>query len=101
MTTFVAAARREVPVLRDDATVGEAVDAVLDAHLPALPVVLTGANANGFADTQAARSYLLAGETTLHTPAVESFKPVSLAGKGAQAVYIVPDDSYAAHLAPP
>jgi CBS domain-containing protein len=39
VTTFVAAARREVPVLRPDATVGEALDAVLEARVPALPVV--------------------------------------------------------------
>jgi CBS domain-containing protein len=37
--TFVSAARREVPVLRQDDTVGEAVDAVLAAEVPALPVV--------------------------------------------------------------
>jgi CBS domain-containing protein len=37
--TFVSAARRDVPVLRQDDTVGEAVDAVLAARVPALPVV--------------------------------------------------------------
>jgi CBS domain-containing protein len=37
--TFVSAARREVPVLRDDGSVGEAVDTVLAAEVPGLPVV--------------------------------------------------------------
>lgn len=38
-TTFVAAARRRVPVLHHDQSVGEALDAVLTAGAPALPVV--------------------------------------------------------------
>jgi CBS domain-containing protein len=38
-TTFVSAALREVPVLRQDTLVGEAVDTVLVAGAPALPVV--------------------------------------------------------------
>lgn len=38
-TTFVAAARRQVPLLRHDQSVGEALDAVLSAGAPALPVV--------------------------------------------------------------
>ncbi len=37
-STFVDAARREVPLLRTDQTVGEAVDAVLASGVPALPV---------------------------------------------------------------
>jgi CBS domain-containing protein len=37
--TFVEEARREVPLLREDQTVGAAVDAVLGAGVPALPVV--------------------------------------------------------------
>jgi CBS domain-containing protein len=37
--TFVDAARREVPLLREDQSVGSAVDAVLAAGVPALPVV--------------------------------------------------------------
>jgi CBS domain-containing protein len=38
-STFVDAARREVPLLRHDQTVGAAVDAVMAAGVPALPVV--------------------------------------------------------------
>ncbi len=38
-TTFVSAARRQVPVLHHDQSVGEALDAVLSAGAPALPVV--------------------------------------------------------------
>ncbi|MEA2177473.1 MAG: hypothetical protein QOG77_770 [Solirubrobacteraceae bacterium] len=38
-TTFVSAARREVPILRTDQTVGEAADTVLATEVPALPVV--------------------------------------------------------------
>jgi CBS domain-containing protein len=38
-STFVEEARREVPLLREDQTVGAAVDAVLGAGVPALPVV--------------------------------------------------------------
>jgi CBS domain-containing protein len=38
-TTFVTAARRQVPVLHHDQSVGEAVDTVLSAGAPALPVV--------------------------------------------------------------
>ncbi len=38
-TTFLSAARREVPVLREDQSVGEAVDTLLSAGVPALPVV--------------------------------------------------------------
>jgi CBS-domain-containing membrane protein len=38
-TTFVSAARRRVPVLHQDQSVGEALDAVLSAGVPALPVV--------------------------------------------------------------
>jgi CBS domain-containing protein len=38
-TTFVTAARRQVPVLHHDQSVGEALDAVLSAGAPALPVV--------------------------------------------------------------
>jgi CBS domain-containing protein len=38
-TTFVSASRRQVPVLRHDQSVGEALDAVLSAGAPALPVV--------------------------------------------------------------
>ncbi len=39
LTTFVTAARRQVPVLHHDQSVGEALDAVLSAGAPALPVV--------------------------------------------------------------
>jgi CBS domain-containing protein len=38
-STFADAARREVPLLRDDQTVGAAVDAVMAAGVPALPVL--------------------------------------------------------------
>ena len=38
-STFVAASRRTVPVLRSDQNVGSAVDAVLGAGVPALPVL--------------------------------------------------------------
>jgi len=38
-STFVEAARHEVPLLRADQSVGEAVATVLDSGMPALPVV--------------------------------------------------------------
>lgn len=71
-----------------------------DVTDPARPIVLTGANGNGFTDPQAARSYWLAGERTLHAPAVEALAAASFGGKRAHAIYIVPAADYAARLEP-
>lgn len=71
-----------------------------DVSEAARPAVLTGAAAGGFTDTQAARSYLLAGETTLFLPTVEKLNSYSVGSQGAHAIYIVPDGAYADKLQP-
>lgn len=65
------------------------------------PVVLTGAGAAGFADSQATRRYLVAGPGTLQTPAVLKLTAFTFAGiKPAAAIYIVPNAGYVQALQP-
>ena len=72
---------------------------LLDITEPVMPVLLKGAGANGFNDPQPGRTYLAAGAGFLHTPSVEVRRSTALPD-GGQAIYIVPDDRFAAPLQP-
>lgn len=57
----------------------------------ATPALLSGADANGFQDGPAPRTYLIAGPGTLHTPTVVAHTPLTVTGvSGADAIYIGP-----------
>lgn len=65
----------------------------------AAPVVLSGANGNGFTDSVAQRRYLVAGTGTLLQPALQ--KPTAFAFNGltpSDALYIIPSAEYLAPL---
>ncbi len=55
------------------------------------PTLLVGADASGFQDDATARTYLVTGPGTLHTPTVLAHAPLTLpALSGADAIYIAP-----------
>lgn len=72
-----------------------------DVTNPAAPVALNGAGDGGFVDSQAARSYAVAGDGSTFTPAVKGYNPLGGGGIApAHLLYIVPDMSYAGALTP-
>lgn len=75
--------------------------AVWDVTDPANPVVLIGASAPGFKDSESGRRYLVAGEGFVHTPSVRAFRPVYARSlPAAHAVYVIPSEEYRAPLKP-
>jgi len=56
---------------------------------PAMPVLLQTASSTVFEDAQAARTYLVTGNGTLHAPLVAAYAPVTLP-TAADALYIAP-----------
>ncbi len=75
---------------------------LFDVTDPLQPVALTGATAAGFGDTLTERTYIVAGEGLLHTPAVQPHQPVKApsALPSAAALYILPDPSFVGALQP-
>ncbi len=62
-----------------------------DVTTATTPVLLTGADATGFQDGPAARTYVVTGPGLLHTPTVTANTPITLINNpGADALYIGP-----------
>lgn len=72
-----------------------------DVTNPNVPVAITGAVAGGFVDSQAARSYIVAGDGFVQTAGVTAWRPISVSSVPAShAIYVIPNASFAPALQP-
>lgn len=74
---------------------------VWDVTDAASPLVISGPSTAGFIDNAAARTYLVAGDGQVQTPAVQAYNPIALSTlTPSHAIYIVHDSSYRSALDP-